>query len=171
MFDSASDFLPVAAAIFLPTAFDARHGFFSSRRCARHRAASLTAKRRGKCLSANRVSTAFASSPFVARPERMQLPGVDCSRSCLWPWSWPGCGRFAAGLAYRLAPWLAPDEATGFATSEAPRLAPELAFHEARRLASSEAANATLGATFHAASREAFRATGAKHRTPCPFKG
>jgi hypothetical protein len=38
-------------------------------------------------------------------------------------------------------------------------------------LASSEAANATLGATFHAASREAFRATGAKHRTPCPFKG
>jgi len=78
-----------------------------------------------------------------------QLPGVtvDCSRSC--PWS--GRGRFAAGLAKRFAPWLAsashlgwqtwlaPDEATRFATLEAP----ELAFHEARWLASSEAANAT----------------------------
>ena len=39
------------------------------------------------CLSANRVSTAFASSPFVARPERMQLPGVDGSRSWSWPWT------------------------------------------------------------------------------------
>jgi len=34
-----------------------------------------------------------------------QLPGVDGSRS--WPWSWPGCGRFAAGLAKWFAPWLA----------------------------------------------------------------
>jgi hypothetical protein len=48
-FDAANDFLSGAPATFLPTAFDARHGFFSSRRSARHRAASLTAKRRGKC--------------------------------------------------------------------------------------------------------------------------
>ena len=28
-----------------------------------------------------------------------QLPGVDGSRSCSWPWSQSGRGRFAAGLA------------------------------------------------------------------------
>jgi len=48
-FDAANGFLSVAFAIFLPTAFDACHRLFSRRRSARHRAASLTAKRRGKC--------------------------------------------------------------------------------------------------------------------------
>jgi hypothetical protein len=48
-FDAANGFLSVASATFLPTAFDARHEFFLSRRFVRHRAAWLTVKRRGKC--------------------------------------------------------------------------------------------------------------------------
>ena len=62
------------------------------------------------CLVANRVSTAFTSSPFVARPERMATARrewfavVSLAVVVVWPWSWLGCGRFAAGLAKRLAP-------------------------------------------------------------------
>jgi hypothetical protein len=52
-FDAANDFLSGAPATFLPTAFDSHHGFFPSRRSARHRAAWLSAKRRGKCHAQN----------------------------------------------------------------------------------------------------------------------
>jgi hypothetical protein len=62
-FDAANGFLSSASAIFLPTAFDARHRFFSRRRSARHRAASLTAKRRGKCHGI--FSTFSRSRPVI----------------------------------------------------------------------------------------------------------
>jgi hypothetical protein len=68
-FDAANGFLSGASATFLPTAFDACHRFFSSRRSVRHRAASLTAKRRGKChgyfssFSRSLTAVQIATSP------------------------------------------------------------------------------------------------------------
>jgi len=52
-FEAANDFLPVAPATFHRTAMDSHHGFFSSRRSARHQAARLTVERRGKCHAQN----------------------------------------------------------------------------------------------------------------------
>jgi len=62
-----------------------------------------------------RVSTAFASSPFVARPERMATARRGLFAVVVWPWTVRGLFpvNVARRLAKRLALWLPPASLRG----------------------------------------------------------